>query len=242
MKAFIPSAGLGTRLRPLTDTMPKALVKVDGVPMLESVIKRLQTAGYDDFVINVHHFADQIVDFMAANNGFGSRYGISDERDLLRETGGGIRHAAPLLKDAPEGRFLVHNVDIYSDIDIRAFDAKFEKYCEGAVALPHIADLLVSDRKTSRYLLFDSNMQLAGWTNVSTGEVRSPHKDFDPSKCRMAAFSGIYNLSTDILPLMQDWPECFSIVDFLLAMCARYGIRGILAEGATVTDLGKKAQ
>ncbi len=124
MKALIFAAGLGTRLKPLTDTMPKALVPVGGKPLLRHVLDKLIAAGYDDIVINVHHFADQIREYVAANDSFGVKIAFSDETDLLRETGGGIRHAEPLLApaDAPDTHepFLVHNVDILSNLDPNA--------------------------------------------------------------------------------------------------------------------------
>lgn len=230
-KAFILAAGLGTRLKPLTDRMPKALVPFGGVPLLEQLIIRLKDAGYDDIVVNVHHFADMIEDFLAQKNNFGVRISISDERDLLRETGGAIRHAAPLLAGAD--RFLVHNVDILSDLDLGWFADRCNEGGE------HLADLLVTDRRTSRYLLFDGDMRLAGWTNVSTGEVRSPYPDLDPSKYRMLAFSGIHSLSGGILPLMESWPEKFSIIDFYLSVCDRVTIRGIDATGVGIFDAGK---
>jgi MurNAc alpha-1-phosphate uridylyltransferase len=120
--ALIFAAGLGTRLKPLTDTMPKALVPVGSVPLLERVILRLKESGYRHIVINVHHFAEQIIDFIEQNDSFGISVAISDERDLLRETGGGIKHAAHLLKS---DHFLVHNVDIISDLDIPLFEEKY---------------------------------------------------------------------------------------------------------------------
>ena len=122
MKALVFAAGLGTRLKPLTDTMPKALVPVGGVPLLERVMTKLVAAGYDEIVINVHHFADQIRDYVAAHDAFGVKVSFSDETDLLRETGGGIRHAAPLLDGAEP--FLVHNVDILSNLDLAWFRAQ----------------------------------------------------------------------------------------------------------------------
>ena len=235
MKAFILAAGLGTRLKPLTDRMPKALVPIGGVPLLEQQVIRLKDAGYDDIVVNVHHFADMVEDFLQEKGSFGVKMGISDERDLLRETGGAIRHAARLLADSESGRFLVHNVDIISDVDLAWFDSRFK---EGEEPL---ADLVVSSRETSRYLLFDDSMRLVGWTNVSTGEVRSPYPDLDVKSCRKLAFSGIHNVSTAILPMMQSWPEKFSIIDFYLSVCDKCLIRGTDLTGVSIKDVGKAA-
>ena len=176
MKTLIFAAGLGTRLRPLTDTMPKALVPVGGKPLLQHVMDKLRSAGCDDFVVNVHHFAGQIETWLREHETPGVKVAVSDERDLLRDTGGGIRHAKELLLDGnlgDGGFFLVHNVDIISDLDIRWFCS-----CARPDAL---AVLLVSERKTSRYLLFDDDMRLVGWTNVRTGEVRSPYCSLDVS-------------------------------------------------------------
>ena len=257
---MILAAGLGTRLKPLTDRMPKALVPVGGTPLLEGLIRRLQKAGYDEFVINVHHFPEQIEAFLKEHGNFGSRITLSDERDLLRETGGGIRHAAQLLQDAPGGWFLVHNVDIISDVDYGRLLADgpardirqggtprqglFVPPCgcpkPGPSAAPNpLAFLAVSDRKTSRYLLFDSEMRLVGWTNVDTGEVRSPWPNLNVKACRRLAFSGISMLSTAILPLMQNWPERFSVIDFYLDICRDHDIRGIDITGAGIRDVGK---
>ena len=251
---MILAAGLGTRLKPLTDRMPKALVPVEGTPLLEGLIGKLQKAGFDDFVINVHHFPEQIEDFLKAHKNFGSRIALSDERDLLRETGGAIRHAAQLLQDAPEGRFLVHNVDIISDIDYHILlnDGQARDIRQGGTprqglsvppsgcpSRPSLATLAVSDRKTSRYLLFDETMRLVGWTNIDTGEVRSPWPDLDVKACRRLAFSGISMLSTAILPLMQRWPERFSVIDFYLENCRDHEIRGIDITGVSIRDVGK---
>lgn len=246
---MILAAGLGTRLKPLTDRMPKALVPVDGTPLLEGLIRRLQKAGFDDFVINVHHFPEQIEAFLKEHGNFGSRIAFSDERDLLRETGGGIRHAATLLQDAPGGWFLVHNVDIITDLDYASLASGFrpaeQKGPDGEFRLAgkpspaSLAVLAVSDRKTSRYLLFDHDMRLVGWTNIDTGEVRTPYEKLDVQSCRKLAFSGISMLSTAILPLMQGWPERFSVIDFYLQICRDYDIRGIDITGATIRDVGK---
>lgn len=208
---MIFAAGLGTRLRPLTDTMPKALVPVGGKPLLLRVVEKLKDAGFDDFVINVHHFADMIEDYVRANGNFGVRVAFSDERDLLRDTGGGILHARNLLlgdkapdvsalscveSETADGFFLVHNVDIISNLDIRWFCSQ---------ARPDaLAVLLVSERQSLRYLLFDDGMRLVGWTNVRTGEVKSPYRDLDVSKCHRYAFSGIHLVSDRIFGAMTD--------------------------------------
>lgn len=229
MKAMIFAAGLGTRLKPLTDTMPKALVPVNGEPMLKMVLDRLIAAGYDDIVINIHHFASQIRDYVAANGNFGVRISFSDESDMLRDTGGGIKFAEPLLgKDEP---FLVHNVDIDSNLDFGWFR---EQHRNDAAAT-----LLVSSRKTSRYLLFDDQMRLVGWQNIQTGEIRSPYGGIDPDQCTPLAFSGIHYASPSIFPLMQDFPDVFGIIDFYLSICRTNVVRGVVPAGFEVKDLGK---
>ena len=229
MKAMIFAAGLGTRLRPITDTMPKALVPVAGVPMLERVLCKLRDAGIDAFVVNVHHFAEQIEAFLAIHD-FGVPVAISREAGEPLETGGGIRHAAPLLV-SPERRFLVHNADILSDLDINWFLSQD--------APENLATLLLTDAPADRYLLFDEEMRLAGWTNVRTGEVKSPYlPDFDPAKYRRYSFCGIHVVSEAVFEKMAAWPERFSIIDFYLAECAARTIRGVVAPDLRLIDIG----
>ena len=226
--AMIFAAGLGTRLRPLTDTMPKALVPVAGAPLLAHVIRRLKGAGYDRLVVNVHHFPEQIRQYLSVHD-FGVHIDISDESGLLLETGGAVRHARPLLEGAD--RFLVHNVDIISDLDLAWFERQWRPEA--------LATLLVSERKTSRYLLFDDDLRLVGWTNVSTGEVRSPYPSLDVSACRRLAFAGIHGMSSKILDVMEDFPERFPIMDFYLQVCDRHPIYAALPERLRLVDVGK---
>lgn len=232
MKALILAAGLGTRLRPLTDDRPKALVEVCGRTMLERTFDTLSKAGITDFVVNVHHFAQMIVDYLAENRNFGFNVEISDESDLLRNTGGAIRHAAPYLSG--EEMFLVHNVDIMSNLDIAWLIG--EASSNGA-----LATLAVSDRKTSRYLLCDESGRLVGWTNVTTGEVRSPYDNLDVTKCRKVAFSGIHVISGKIFDLLADRPEEFSVIDLYLELCKDFKIQCAECPGLELKDLGTAA-
>lgn len=256
MKAMIFAAGLGTRLKPLTDKMPKALVPVCGKPLIQHVAEKLASAGFTDLVVNVHHFADMLEFWCHAaqlqTDAF--TFSISDERQQLLETGGGIKHAAPLLEGAD--RFLIHNVDILSNVDLQAF----WQAGEGSEAT-----LLVSERETQRYLIFDNDMRLVGWTNISTGEVKSPfpavHEAFSPDYVapvnsvtarispwefrlsdhayQLFAFSGIHQMSTTLLPMMDSWPDKFSIIDFYLAICDKVVIRGYVQPGLRLMDVGK---
>lgn len=214
---MIFAAGLGTRLKPLTDTMPKALVPVGGQPLLWHVIMKLKAAGYERIVVNVHHFAQQIIDYLQANANFGLDIRISDERQQLLETGGGIKKALPLFDaNAP---ILIHNVDILSNLDL--------------CALPMDAPLLVvSERKTKRYLQFDDTMRLVGWKNIETGELKG-------SEGRSLAFSGIHIFHPSLAPLLSDWPERFPIMDFYLKVCGDRLIRGYEARDLNLLDVGK---
>ena len=224
---MIFAAGLGTRLRPLTDTMPKALVPVGNEPLLGHLSRRLHDAGFGRAVVNVHHFPDQIIHYLHTQPVEGMEFLVSDERDMLLETGGGLRKAAPLFDaDSP---VLVHNVDIFSNADLRSL-------YDGAT---DDATLLVSQRPTSRYLLFDDDMRLKGWTNVQTGEVRSVYNDLDPDRCQRLAFSGIHVLAPSMLRLMQSWPQRFSIIDFYLAVCDKMVVRGAVQSGLRLLDVGK---
>ena len=165
MNALILAAGLGTRLKPLTDTMPKALVPVNGKPLLLLLIERLKSAGFDNLVINVHHFSNQIIDYLNEQHYLGMNISISDETDKLLDTGGAIKKAATLFHD--DNPFIVHNVDIFHNIDLKKL---YDRYAHAADAV-----LVVSDRDTTRYLLFeDKSNRLVGWINIKTGEVKSP--------------------------------------------------------------------
>lgn len=226
MKALIFAAGLGTRLRPITDRMPKALVPVGGVPMLERVLVKLRDAGISGFVVNACWLSGQIVDFVAGHDfGVDVRVSVEDGDEPL-ETGGGIKHARNLL----DGRFLVHNADILSDLDVRWF---LSQDSPGS-----LATLLLVDKEADRYLLFDDDMQLVGWTNVRTGEVKSPWPDFDPSRYRRYSFCGIHIVSDAVFPLMEEWPERFGIIDFYLKACRDHRITGVVAQDLHLIDIG----
>lgn len=230
MKAMIFAAGLGSRLKPLTDTMPKALIPLNGKPMLEHVILKLKAAGFQHIIINVHHLGEQIIDFLTANDNFGLDIQISDERDYLLDTGGAIKKAMRFLQGKEP--FLVHNVDIISDIDLKALYAYH-------LAHESLATLVVSKRETSRYLLFDKDAKLCGWRNRETGEVKSYYPDFDPLQYTEYAFAGIHVLSPQIFEWMDEWTGKFPIINFYLSICAKTTIQAYPAEDLTLFDVGK---
>ena len=261
-QAMILAAGLGTRLKPLTDTMPKALVPVGGTPLLDINIRRLMDFGYDRFIINVHHFAQQIIDHVAQQD-YAPMVHFSDETEQLLETGGGLKKAQMLFRD--DLPILIHNVDILDNVDFDWF-ARQHQPDEDAV-------LLVSRRKTKRYLLFDSAMRLMGWKNIETGELKSPfpwlremeitiddnlevhvasHSSLfsdQRSECGAAislhsslyafAFSGIHSFSPRLFPLMERFPDRFPIIDFYLSVCHRSHIVGLPKNDLQMLDVGK---
>lgn len=228
MKSMLFAAGKGTRLRPLTDAMPKALVPVDGRPLLALTLEKLCKAGVDEAVVNVHHFGEQIIDYLQTHD-FGIRVTVSDERAALLNTGGGLRRALPLFSEGDDP-VLVHNVDILSNADLAKFYAQNRT---------NAATLLVSERSTSRYLLFDDEMALVGWTNVVTGEVRSPYPHLDVESMHRYAFSGIHLFSPHLREMMLPFPEVFSIIDFYLSVCDRVKICGHFSPHLRLLDVGK---
>lgn len=227
---MIFAAGLGTRLKPLTDHTPKALIPIQGKPMLEHVILKLKDAGFHQIVINIHHLGQQILDFLEANHNFGIEIYISDERDYLLDTGGGIKQAEKFLQGNEP--FLIHNVDILSNIDLK------DLYKRHLATNPE-ATLLVSKRNTSRYLLFNKENKLCGWRNRETGEVKSFYPDFDPRQYNEYAFSGIHILSPKIFEWMEEWTGKFSIIHFYLSICAKTNIQAYAADDLHLMDIGK---
>lgn len=232
---MILAAGLGTRLKPLTDTMPKALVPVGGTPLLDLIIRRLMLQGYDRFVVNIHHFAQQIVDHVGQQD-YAPLVHFSDESDQLLETGGALKKAQYLFRD--DEPILIHNVDILDNVDYAWFRRQHQSD-EDAV-------LLVSRRQTKRYLLFDNAMRLMGWKNIETGEVKSPYEyvrrtglSQHGEALNMFAFSGIHSFSPRLFPLMDRFPDRFPIIDFYLSVCHRAPIVGLLKEDLRVLDVGK---
>ncbi len=226
---MIFAAGLGTRLKPLTDHMPKALVPVSGKPMLEHVIEKLKAAGFDEIVINVHHFANQIIDFLKEKNNFGITIHISDETDFLLDTGGGIKKAAPYF-DEP---FLIHNVDILSNTDLKAL---YNYHLQSG----NDATLLVSPRQTTRYLLFNSDRRLCGWINKDTLQTKPEGFIYQPNVQKEYAFSGIHIISPGLFKYMdKKWNGKFSIMDFYLQLCQEAMIGGYIKEDLQLIDIGK---
>lgn len=246
MKAMIFAAGLGTRLKPLTDTLPKALVPVCGKPLIELTVRKLQASGVDSAVVNVHHFAEKVQEWLAAQEWICEdasegrfQVQVSDERELLLETGGAVLHARKYLEGC--GHFIIHNVDILSDCDLQWFMSQ--------VRPDALATLLVSRRESSRYLLFDPHtMRLKGWVNEKTEERRP--SSVNPDGLLKLAFSGIHIMSDKVLQVMEDYAvekgmyvasdtPRFPVMDFYLDMCHLYNIYGVCADNLHLVDVGK---
>lgn len=227
MQAFLLAAGLGTRLKPLTDTMPKALVPVKGTPLLRHITDKLISSGATRIVVNTHHFAEQIVSYVALQEDWDNVI-ISDESNALLDTGGGLKKAQTLFHT--DNPILIHNVDILSNANLNQLIVAHKE---------HDVTLLVSNRTTNRYLLFNEEMRLVGWTNTTTGEVRSPYPNLDLTKCHKLAFSGIHVFSPQLFPMMEDYPEKFPIMDFYLNHCHEIKIYGVIQPNLQLLDVGK---
>ena len=231
MRAMVLAAGLGTRLRPLTNDRPKALVELGGRTLLEITLTRLASFGVRDVIVNVHYFADQVIEYLHANNNFGLRVEISREDHLLLDTGGGLKKAAwfflqePARMDEP---FLLHNVDIVSSIDL----ARLLKFHDEGGAL---ATLAVQERESSRQLLFTSNGELAGrWINGQDHEFARPTPNL-----QAFAFSGIHVISPRLLPKITE-EGVFSIIDTYLRLAREGGkILAFRADEYFWRDLGR---
>ena len=249
MKAMIFAAGLGTRLKPLTDNMPKALVPLAGKTLLQWQIERLKAAGITDIVVNVHHFPDMIINYLRENDNFGCHVSVSDERDMLLETGGGLRKAKALLSEIenPESKndepILVCNVDILSNIDIPTLQKAYNPEEIGVV--------VVSARNTQRYLLFDQANRLCGWTNIATGEVKPTPNPFLKegeinSEIKKLAFSGMQVLNPRIFDYLDELAakkgEKFSLIDLYLSIAEKEILRAFIPENYQMMDVGKIAQ
>lgn len=216
---MIFAAGLGTRLKPFTLYHPKALVPLCGVPMLQRIIEKLKASGVNEFVVNVHHFANQIVDFLKDNNNFGCEIHISDESDLLLDTGGGILKARKWLEGE---EFIVHNADIYTGFSISEMINQHLSSCSDVT-------LLVKNRSTSRYLLFDENGIMRGWENIKTGEVKP--QGIDPENMSQLAFGGVHVLRGSIFSALDTYAKeidkrVFSITPFYVDYCNKLKISG----------------
>ena len=238
MQAMILAAGLGTRLQPITDRIPKALVPLmteEGgqKPLLEIQLEKLRQLGVSRIVVNVHHFAGQVKSFISdylENNNFPLHICISDESDRLLDTGGAIRKARPLFN--PGEPVLIHNVDILSNLDLSGF---FKQHDPDL----HLATLAVSKRNTSRQLLFDRQWNLAGWVNRTDGQTKWVEGHSPAEEYHMRAFTGIHLVSPRILPLMDSWPDVFSVIDFYLRAASKGVVRVADIPGLQITDIGK---
>ena len=248
MKAMIFAAGLGTRLKPITDTLPKALVPVCGKPLIEHVMTRLAdvrdkegSALIDGFVVNVHHFSEKITTWLKEHSQ-AVPVEVSDESARLLETGGAVLHARPYLEGC--GSFLIHNVDIMSDCDLGWFASQ--------VRPDALASLLVSDRPTTRFLLFEPDtMRMVGWMNTDTGDYSVISPSIVPSECRALAFSGIHIMSDRVFDLMESYIKekglptddvagtRFPIMSFYMYVASKHPVYGVFAESLDFLDVGK---
>lgn len=231
MEALVFAAGLGTRLKEQTQNKPKALVLLAGKPLLQHVIERMKSFGIDHIVINVHHFADQVFEFIASNQSFGIQIDISDERDLLLDTGGGLKKAGHFFSGNEP--ILIYNVDVISNFDLNNL-LEFHRLNNA------LATLVVRQRETSRYLMFDENMLLSGWKNFSSGETIVSRED-SFANSRPFAFSGIHIVQPEILDLITEEGK-FPIMDLYLRLAKFQKIKGYLDQSDLWMDLGKPDQ
>ncbi len=259
MKSFIFAAGLGTRLKPITDTLPKALVPVCGKPLIEHVCRKLMASGINEAVVNIHHFAEKIEawaaeqDWVITSKEEWDRapasekqermfIELSDERAMLLETGGAVLHARRYLEGC--GIFLIHNVDIFSNADL--------DWLESQARPDAIATLLVSERKTKRYLLFHpETMRLVGWLNTDQNDYHLADQTLKVEDCRALGFSGIHIMSDEVLGLMDEYIKerglpadetngtKFPIMSFYMWAAKRRPIYGAVAENLDFLDVGK---
>lgn len=252
MKSMIFAAGLGTRLKPITDTLPKALVPVCGQPLIELTCRKLMSSGINEAVVNIHHFADKIEKWASEQDWIVTSYDeleegkmllqFSDERQQLLETGGAVLHARSYLEGC--GHFLIHNVDILSNADLG--------WLQSQVRPEALATLMVSKRETTRFLLFHPDtMRLVGWHNTNTGDYRLADETMAVSDCLAFGFSGIHILSDKVLELMEEYARWrnlpiedpagvkFSIMNFYLWAAVKYPIYGVVAEELDFLDVGK---
>ena len=228
MKGFILAAGIGSRLKPWTDSHPKALAQADGIPMLQRVVEKMYDSGITDITVNVYHFAEQIIDFIKTK---GWNINISDERPELLETGGALLYAEKFLTgDEP---ILVHNADILSNADMRSFEAFHNNHNNDV-------SLLVSDRDSSRKLIFNNDNRLLGWHSLKTDEYKP--QNFEPKLTdKKLAFSGIYIVSPAIFGEMRTngFSGRFPIMDFFLHIPHKINIMGYEQQGLNLLDIGK---
>lgn len=230
MKAMILAAGLGTRLKPLTDSIPKALITIGDVPLLEIIIQKLISADFDEIIINIHHFGQQIIDFVESKNQFGIHIEYSKEDGKLLDTGGALKKASWFFNDNKP--FLLHNVDILSNVDLRnLYSTHLNNKC--------IATLMVSERNTARHFLFDKENQLKGWVNNKTGEIKPADINLFPRHYQQLAFSGVQVIDPSIFKYMETYPEKFSIIDFYLSICSKEKLIGYVPENLKLMDAGK---
>jgi len=226
MKAMIFAAGLGTRFKPWTDSHPKALALVNGKSLLQRNIEYLQQYGITDVVVNVHHFADQVIDAVSGNKGWGSNIVISDERSELLETGGGLLKAKDLLQnDRP---FITLNADFLTDLNISDL-IKFHRHKNALISFG------ISDRKSSRCFLFDEESRLCGWKNFSTGEERIP---VPKDNLKPMAYSCVVIFEPNVFELIPQRGK-FSLVDTYLSLAANHKIYGFDHSGDRLVDVGK---
>jgi N-acetyl-alpha-D-muramate 1-phosphate uridylyltransferase len=226
MKAMILAAGLGTRLKPFTDKHPKALAEVNGKTLLQRNVEYLQNFGITEVIVNVHHFAGQIIDTLKKNNGWRSNVIISDETDKVLETGGGLIRALNFFSG--EENFVLINVDVLTDMDLNKMITFHEKE-------KPLATLAVTTRISSRYFLFDEEENLCGWENVKTGQEKIVKKKL---LLRQKAFSGIHVINSKIFSLIKQKGK-FSIVDVYLDLLKTNIIKGFDHSASKFIDVGK---
>ena len=232
MKAMILAAGKGTRLLSITDSKPKALVEINQVPLIEIVIKRLKSYGFNEIIINVHHFAESIIEFLNKKKNFDIKIAISNETDLLLDTGGGLKKTSWFFNDNMP--FLVHNVDVLSDINLK-------QLYEAHIQSEALVTLAVRKKKSSRYLLFDNNNKLCGWKNIKGNKiklVKSPDIRTE-TNLNPLVFCGISVINPLLFELITE-QGVFSIIDVYIRLAENNNIVAFNHDGSLWMDVGKK--